>query len=121
MISEATKIARSKAYEDLTPEELAIVSNGCGAKIGLKAPNLIFRDCCDRHDYDYARGGCEADRDKADEDFLTNMLIKARRNPFYRIVAYLYHFAVSFLKHNPCFAYESTNKSSSSSGEKDIR
>ena len=70
MISDATRIARSKAYKDLTYEEKIVTQNGCGAKHGIKVPDFCFREACNRHDYDYYTGGTNEDRIVADKRFL---------------------------------------------------
>ncbi len=105
MIDNATRIARSKSYEDLTYEEKALICGGCGSKNGLKVPDFIFRECCDIHDYEYTKGRTEKDRETADRAFLSNMLKEAGVNFFYRMIAHIYHFAVSFKKRNSNFAY----------------
>lgn len=94
-------------FEDLSAEELAYLSNGCGPKIwGIKVPDLVFRSDCDRHDFDYWVGFTSADRLKADKRFLQAMLDSAEhitgwfasaRRVWYRFWAWRYYYAVRLL------------------------
>ena len=117
--SKANIIARSKEFRDLTEEEKSIVCNGCGSRHGINVPDLIFRDACDLHDYMYSKGGKEKDRSIADKEFLSNMLKKARRNLFYRTMAYIYYTAVK-VGGRFCFNYDSNISSDSSESKHEV-
>lgn len=69
----------------------------------------MFEASCDRHDYSYAIGGDEADRQRADEGFLRAMLRDAARAPWwkrwwYRLCARAYYRAVRW-GGGFCFTY----------------
>jgi hypothetical protein len=69
-----------KVVADLTPEQLADISNGCGpASVKMKLiPDSIlgvnFRDACNVHDACYHFGEDESDKQFADELFLLNLV-----------------------------------------------
>jgi len=60
--------------------------NGCGPDgwKGLLIPDTLggidISEACNIHDYDYLFGGIEADREKANMNFLCNMIIIIRRD-----------------------------------------
>lgn len=81
------------------------MSNGCGPKwLPIKIKNWLglncyFKDECDLHDDDYAKGGTEVDRFVADWSFLCSM--KDKYQPFTGIrkyarltVAYIFYWWV---------------------------
>jgi len=76
------------------------ILNGCGGKGSwVPVPDFMFSASCDQHDFNYWLGGTEADRLKADWQFLQAMLADAEREPWYRRwwarrVARLYYWAV---------------------------
>lgn len=94
-------------FEEISPEALAYLSNGCGPKAwGVKVPNLVFHENCDRHDFDYWSGFTQADRYRADRRFLDVMLESANqitgwfartRRVWYRFWAWRYYWAVRAL------------------------
>jgi hypothetical protein len=53
-------------------------ANGCGAKDGIKFPDLIFKEACDQHDIDF---GSNKSFTEANFDFFFTM-IKACRGEF---------------------------------------
>jgi hypothetical protein len=62
-------------YNDLTPQEKAIICNGCGPKaLWLPLPKFMFRACCDHHDFNYWIGCKEIQRKKADLQFYREMI-----------------------------------------------
>jgi hypothetical protein len=88
-------------FQDLTPEQLSKISNGCGRKGGyIKPPNWIFTASCDHHDFHYWVGGNEYDRWKADFKFYMAMLQDAHdkgnwfTRRWYNTMAWLYYQAV---------------------------
>jgi len=60
-----------KKFEDLTEEELAEITNGCGGKGSKIVPPYatMFKANCDHHDYGYYKGGNWLDRLKCDYKF----------------------------------------------------
>lgn len=62
-------------FSDLTPEQISVISNGCGPKGGfLKPPYAaFFKASCDHHDFNYWLGCTEKDRLKADTQFFECM------------------------------------------------
>jgi hypothetical protein len=89
-----------KRYRDLTPEEKAEHTNGCGAKGGwFNPPDFIFTEDCNRHDWLYTLGGSEEDRKLADQILLDDMLLAAASTSWwgrwrYRILAHIYYRAI---------------------------
>ncbi len=87
-------------YRDLTPGQVAALTNGCGPKGGtLKAPDWLFEASCRHHDFNYALGGDEFDRERADKQFYQAMRRDARRaflawRWWYYLMAWLYWRAV---------------------------
>jgi hypothetical protein len=63
-------------YEDLTPEQLVAITNGCGGKGGKVVPPYaaMFKADCDHHDYGYWKGGTWKDRLACDVNFLGSLL-----------------------------------------------
>lgn len=65
-------------FWDLTPEQLAEIANGCGAKssrLDLVPDCILGADvwlACAIHDYAYSLGRCKHDADRA---FLYNLLV----------------------------------------------
>jgi len=70
-----------KIVFDLTPEQLAEISNGCGPaseKTKLVPDEILgvnFRDACNAHDACYEFGVDEADKRLSDRLFLFNLLV----------------------------------------------
>lgn len=63
----------------------ANILNGCGPQSWKgRGPNWLFKADCYLHDYNYAAGGCEADRRWADWGFYQAMLKDVRRLPWWR-------------------------------------
>lgn len=72
-----------------------IICNGCGPKGGwVPVPDFCFHASCDHHDFNYWLGGSEADREKADHQFLQAMLIDASGDPARISIAFTYWMAV---------------------------
>lgn len=68
----------------LKPWERGLISNGCGGKGSwIDPPDWLFRASCDWHDFEYWRGGTEADRAHADLGFYTAMLEDAESTPWW--------------------------------------
>lgn len=99
-------------FVDLTPEERAIVCNGCGGKgLWLKPPDWLFKASCDHHDFNYWLGCTEEDRRRADWQFYLAMIEDTLsapwwRRPFARARAWVYYtavrlFAKSFFYYGP--------------------
>jgi len=85
----------SVRYRDLTEEQKAKVCNGCGPKGGLvPVPEFFCHASCDHHDFNYWLGCKEADRQKADWEFYTEMRKDAGKNPWKQTVAFAYFIAV---------------------------
>lgn len=67
-------------YTLLSPLERATICNGMGADSGLSrlVPNTIWgldvSEIANGHDFDYYLGGCEWDRETADDVFYQNLL-----------------------------------------------
>lgn len=94
-------------YEDLTEWHREMLLNGCGAQRGIKrwfdAPDWVFEEACNRHDFDYRVGGVRdlpggesMARHEADVLFLRNMLDAANTagwwaSWWYRTMARSYH------------------------------
>ena len=87
-------------YSELTDDQRDFLSNGCGGKGGpFWAPQFVFEDSCDHHDFHYWRGCTRADRKLADRSFLRSMLFAASATPWphrwlYQGLAVLYYSAV---------------------------
>ncbi len=87
-------------FHDLTPEERALICNGCGPKGGIMpVPEMGFSACCDHHDFNYWLGYSEFDRIRADWQFRDAMMADADKKPWwrrwwYRWMADLYYRAV---------------------------
>jgi hypothetical protein len=69
-------------WATMSQQERSFLSNGCGpdvlGKFGNKyLPDWIQFESCNRHDVNYAIGCTEADRVKADKQFLVQMLKEA--------------------------------------------
>lgn len=79
-----------KKFEDLTPEERAMICNGCGPKGGwIKPPHAIFfKASCDHHDYGYWKGCTEADREICDRKFYEAMIADCAPLPWYQYIRY---------------------------------
>ncbi len=97
-------------YRDLTKEEVAFISDGCGKKGGwLDVPDFIFTASCDHHDVNYWIGGIESDRAKADRQFYEAMVLDTKlhswyKRYWYRTLAWIYYKAVRFFA-KPYFHY----------------
>ena len=62
-------------YKNLTEEQVAFISNGCGTKnLRISVPVFTYEEACIRHDFDYSIGGNRRDRLVADKRFLYGML-----------------------------------------------
>lgn len=73
------KLYVPELYKALTPEGKAAICNGCGQKgWGWAVPDSIWGLCiteaCNIHDFMYAVGVDEEDREEADRVFRNNML-----------------------------------------------
>ncbi|MHC4335926.1 MAG: hypothetical protein ACYSUV_19575 [Planctomycetota bacterium] len=93
--------------------KLCGIVNGCGARDGWRAwirpPSGLFRASCEHHDFNYWLGGREADRLKADAQFLECMLEEIARWPFClrwagRVKAWTFYGAVRAFG-RPSFSY----------------
>ncbi len=62
-------------YEDLTPEMLKEICNGCGGKGGKITPPYaaMYHTDCNHHDYGYFKGGSWWDRMTCDWNLLISM------------------------------------------------
>jgi len=74
------KLYIPRGYERLTAAEKERICNGCGPKSKFDfVPDTVWfldiSEACNIHDYMYAVGIDEADRDDADAAFLHNMLV----------------------------------------------
>lgn len=69
----------SESYQIATDDDRLLHCNGCGAKGGIKVPSTFYglsiEEACHVHDWDYAHGKTQEDKDKADKYFLYNMLV----------------------------------------------
>lgn len=80
MARRADGLVLPKVVADLTPEQLADISNGCGPagqKMKLVPDEILgvdFKDACNGHDGCYAFGVDEEDKREADRCFLHNLL-----------------------------------------------
>jgi hypothetical protein len=76
------------------------ILDGCGPTSWRgNGPNWLFRACCFEHDYNYAKGGTEADRRWADWGFYQAMVKDTHRlswwiQPFARIQAWIFYKSV---------------------------
>jgi hypothetical protein len=73
------KLFAPELYKALTPDGKADICNGCGAKgFGWLVPDTMWGLCvtaaCDIHDFMYAVGETEADREEADRVLLNNLV-----------------------------------------------
>ena len=93
-------------FEDLTAKERAWLCNGCGPKLLIPVdlvPEFVFHAACERHDFDYWRGGSESDRKAADVRFRRAMLDACQRCPgwwsraWHRWLAWRYYTGVRWL------------------------
>ena len=77
-------------FEDLTPEELQEICNGCGGKGGfIKPPHRIFfKAACDHHDYGYWKGNTEALRLICDNKFYEAMKQDCKNLVWYQKLRY---------------------------------
>ena len=86
-------------YENLTPEELDFISDGCGPspdELEGLVPELVFHNACREHDVGYYIGGTQADRAAVDWRFYQKMLEAASMTSwwkrwFYRTAAWIYY------------------------------
>lgn len=98
------------SFRDLNASERKLLCNGCGGKGSwIDPPDWLFKASCDWHDFEYWRGGNEADRLAADRGFLTAMLEDAAtaswwRRPFAVLRAWIYYRAVRWFA-RPYFHY----------------
>jgi hypothetical protein len=87
-------------FRDLTSEERGLICNGCGSKAGGKLlPAWCRTACCDHHDFNYWRGGKEADRLDADQGLYDALWFDASlqpwwRRPFAKLEAWSYYHAL---------------------------
>ncbi|UOA08610.1 hypothetical protein [Methylobacter sp. S3L5C] len=77
-----SRLISSWAYKNISVEEKALICNGAGAAgywINCFIPNALYGlDCVEAfniHDYDYEVGVSLADKDRADNNLLTNLLM----------------------------------------------
>lgn len=63
-------------FRNLSRAEIETICNGCGG--WFDPPDYNFTASCNHHDFNYWLGGTEADRKKADDEFLVAMLADAR-------------------------------------------
>ena len=76
-------------YDQLSAEQREWMINGCGpGALSFLVPDLIFRDACNRHDFDYWRGFTDWHRQDADWRFLQNMLAACDALPWWKRWAY---------------------------------
>lgn len=75
------KLYAAPGYEDLLPEQKAIICNGMGTADSLLSsfiPNTMYgldvEECGNRHDYGYHVGKTIEDKEREDRGFLNNML-----------------------------------------------
>ena len=67
-------------FKDLTKDQKAKICNGCGPKFmgALKAPEFVFGDSCEHHDFRYWKGAPfgkkRLERLRSDIQFLESML-----------------------------------------------
>ncbi|KAM7190055.1 phospholipase A2 [Naviculisporaceae sp. PSN 640] len=92
--------------QSAVPNGLAPTANGCGAKDGIKVPNLTFGQCCDGHDICF--GTCSEGFAKCNNDFYGCMLASCA--PLFVVpaaglactgAASTYYLAVRFLGDEP--------------------
>lgn len=87
-------------YSDLSTQDKINICNGCGTKGGwFNPPEFLFHASCNQHDFYYWRGGTEADRERADEEFYRFMKQDASegkwyQRPFMYAMAFVYYKAV---------------------------
>ena len=88
-------------YRDLNSACRKTLCNGCGGKGSfVDPPDFCFTASCDHHDFNYALGGLEKDRLKADRQFLKAMkqdtlrLTGWWRRTMAWLAAHWYYFAV---------------------------
>jgi len=88
-------------FEDLTPEELAVITDGAGCgNVEADVPDWIFRPACLRHDFCYWVGGVEADRAAGDLAFYRGMRALVKINAswysrwWYYSMAWVYYRSV---------------------------
>ena len=92
-------------YCDLTEAQKAVICNGCGPKGGwVPVPEFFCHASCDHHDFNYWLGHTEADRRKADHQFLVEMLKDAGDDPARQTIAITYWMAVRLFG-AACFHY----------------
>ena len=98
-------------YIDLTPQEKAVICNGCGPKGGIiPVPEFRFTASCLHHDFNYWLGCKEIQRKKADLQFYKEMVKDANRantanaRRRHRRLARIYYLAVR-LCGRFCFHY----------------
>ena len=88
------------SFKDLTSKDKGLICNGCGGKGSwIDPPDWLFKASCNHHDFEYWRGGTEADRKHADWGFYQAMIEDANRaswwrRPFARMRAWVYYRAV---------------------------
>jgi len=81
------KLFAPEEYWNLTPEQKVTLINGCGPggwKGKFIPDNIFFLDiseCCSIHDYLYAVGASEKDREEADRVFMNNMMRVIEETP----------------------------------------
>lgn len=88
----------------LTPKQMAegCVTNGCTG-----VPDFDIKDCCDKHDICYWKGGTEADRLKCDVDFYN--CIKGKGGFWHAVLAWIYYNGVRALGASH-FNYQTTTE-----------
>ena len=92
-------------YRDLTPEQKAVICNGCGPKSRwIPVPEFFMHASCDHHDFNYWLGHTILDRLKADLQFYKEMRRDAGWNPLKLSVVLTYFLAVRAFG-SVCFHY----------------
>jgi len=72
---------------DIPPHLRRRLANGCGGAGGWRVPSWVMhaigltRDWCDEHDVEYAIGGSESDRLRADARLVARILFQAIKSP----------------------------------------
>lgn len=66
-----------QSFRDATPEFIAEICNGCGARDGIDVPDTIWgmsiTRACNIHDWDYQLGKTTEAKDAADDRFRRNI------------------------------------------------
>jgi len=80
----------NKPFENLTPEEISEICNGCGGKGGWITPPhaLFWENECNHHDYGYWKGGDKKQRKLCDDKFRYAMIRACSKLPWYKWLRY---------------------------------